>query len=337
MNRALFLILTGGLAGSVFAHHSNDYHFDPDVDVTVAGTVSAFRFINPHARLLIDVTSANGDIVTWDCEMSGANSLMRRGWTQEVFQPGEEIVVQGIAARRHPTQCYFHTAQLGDGRRIALRDSFETDAVRPQPTPATVALADDITNFNGAWRWAPPPEYRGAPPLGSPNLLARVLNEAGQQALSQYDPVVDDPALTCSPVSIRRLWGNTDLTRIEQTDDFFVIRHEWMDAVREVRLGMREHPANLEESVLGHSIGWYEGSTLVIDTIGYQAGVIAQRPGLPNSNQLHTVERLTLAESGDAFEITMIFEDPLYFKDQLIETRSFAASDQTPRRYNCTH
>jgi hypothetical protein len=335
MNRALFLILTGGLVSSAHAHHSNDYHFDPNVDVTVAGTVNAFRFINPHARLLIDVTNENGDIVTWDCEMSGANSLMRRGWTQEIFGPGDEIVVQGIAARRDPTECYFHTAELGDGRRIALRDSFEIDAMDSQP--AVVALADEILEFNGVWRWTPPPDYSGAPPIGSPNLLAWVLNEAGQRALSQYDPVVDDPALICSPVSIRRLWGNTDLTRIEQTDESLVIRHEWMDAVREVHLGMRDHPENVEESVLGHSIGWYEGSTLVIDTIGYQAGVIAQRPGLPNSNQLHTVERLTLAESGDTFEITMIFEDPLYFNDQLIEARSFAASDQTPRRYNCTH
>ena len=75
----------------------------------------------------------------------------------------------------------------------------------------------------------------------------------------------------------------------------------------------------------------------MIDTVGYQTGVIAQRPGLPNSNQLHTVERLTLAESGDTFEITMIFEDPVYFVDQLIEVRSFVTSDQMPRRYNCTH
>ena len=335
MNRALFSILISGLVGLAHAHHSNDYHFDPNVDVTVAGTVSAFRFINPHARLLIDVTNENGDIETWDCEMSGANSLMRRGWTQEIFRPGEEIVIQGIAARRHPTECYFHTAEFGDGRRLALRDSFETEAMNPQP--AAAELANETLEFNGIWRWAPPPNYSGAPPIGSPNLLAWVLNEAGQQALSQYDPVVDDPAPICSPVSIRRLWGNTDLTQIEQTDEAFVIRHEWMDAVREVHLGMRDHPTDLEESVLGHSIGWYEGSTLVIDTIGYQAGVIAQRPGLPNSNQLHTVERLTLSESGDAFEITMIFEDPLYFTDQLIEERSFVASDQMPRGYNCTH
>ena len=337
MNRALFAVVAGGLAGPVGAHHSNDYHFDPDVPVTVAGTVSAFRFINPHARLLIDVTGEDGAVVTWDCEMSGANSLMRRGWTQAVFQPGDAIVVEGIAARRNPTECYFHTAQFGDGRRLALRDSFDTDAPA-SPAPAAAALSDpDIPNFNGIWRWAPPPEYQGAPPLGSPNRLAWVLNETGLQALSEYDPVVDDPALRCSPVSIRRLWGNTDLTRIEQTDDLFVIRHEWMDAVREVHLDMRTHPANLDERVLGHSIGWFEGSTLVIDTVGYQPGVIAQRPGLPNSNQLHTIERLTLAESGDAFELTMTFEDPLYFDDRLIETRTFVTSDQTPRRYDCTH
>ena len=48
-----------------------------------------------------------------------------------------------------------------------------------------------------------------------------------------------------------------------------------MDAVREVRLGTREHPAGLGHRVLGHSIGWYEGSTLVIDTVGFEAGAAA--------------------------------------------------------------
>ena len=139
MHRILFTLSAVGLAGSVFAHHSNDYHFDRNVGVTVSGTVKAFRFVNPHARLLVDVTDEDGRVVTWDCEMAGANGLMRRGWTQEVFRPGDEIVIQGFAARRHPTECYFDTAELGDGRRIALSDSFDADTpVRAQPAVATL-------------------------------------------------------------------------------------------------------------------------------------------------------------------------------------------------------
>ena len=93
----------------------------------------------------------------------------------------------------------------------------------------------------------------------------------------------------------------------------------------------------LEDRVLGHSIGWYEGSTLVIDTFGYEAGMLAQHPGLPHSNRLHTVERLTLGESGDTFELTIMAEDALYYTEPITVERSFRGSDQVPREYNCTH
>ena len=329
------------VAGSVHAHHSNDYHFDRNVGVTVSGTVKLFRFINPHSRLLIDVTDDDGSVVTWDCEMSGSNSLMRRGWTREVFRPGDEVVVQGFAARRHETECYFDTAGFADGRVVTLDDSFGIDAPTTAPAPAPqvtrVVPPEGVPDFSRVWQRSGGGGGGGGPQLGGPNRMAVVLNDAGREALARYDPVLDDPALTCSPVSIRRLWGNNDLTEIRQTEDRIVIRHEWMDAMREVRLDVDEHPADLEDRVLGHSIGWYEGSTLVIDTVGYQAGMLAQHPGMPHSNQLHTVERLTLGPAGDSFELTIVSEDALYYTAPVTDTRTFAATDQVPRVYNCTH
>ncbi|MCZ0952495.1 MAG: DUF6152 family protein [Rhodospirillaceae bacterium] len=341
MNRITAAVVAGMVAGSAHAHHSNDYHFDRNVGVTVSGTVKMFRFINPHSRLLVDVTGEDGSVVTWDCEMGGANVMTRRGWTQDVFQPGDEIVIQGIAARRHETECYFDSAEFADGRVVALGDSFDADAPEAERRVYGVSAPAGAPNFSRVWHRTGGPTgggpTGGGPRLGAVNVLAEVLNEAGRQALAGYDPVFDDPALSCSPVSIRRLWSNNDLHEIEQTQDQVVIRHEWMDAVRVVHLGMEEHPANLESRVLGHSIGRYEGSTLVIDTIGYEAGMWTQHPGLPHSDRLHTVERLTLGESGDSFELTIVAEDALYYTEPVTTTRSFRASDQVPREYNCTH
>ena len=332
----VFCLLSLTFVGSTLAHHSNDYHFDRNVGVTVSGTVKAFRFINPHSRILIDVRGDDGAVVTWDCEMAGANGLQRRGWTGDVFQPGDEIVIHGFAARRHETECYFDVAEL-DGRQIRMSDSFDVDTPG-RAAPSVATLSDpDIPNFSRVWQRARGPGGGGGPQLGGPNRNAWVLSAAGRQALAAYDSVFDDPALECSPVSIRRLWSNNDLTEIEQTEDLVTIRHEWMDAVREVHLGVREHPEDLENRVLGHSIGWYEGSTLVIDTIGFEAGMVEQHPGLPHSDQLHTVERLTLSEAGDAFELMITMDDALYFTDELTVTRSFVAANATPQRYNCTH
>ena len=177
----------------------------------------------------------------------------------------------------------------------------------------------------------------GGPQLGGPNRQAWVLNEAGQAALATYDPVLDDPSLECSPVSIARLWGNGDLTQIIQEEHQVTIQHEWMDAERVVHLGLREHPSDSPKNVLGHSIGWYEGNTLVIDTRGYPAGMLHQHPGLPHSEKLHTVERLSLNDSGDGFALAYTAEDSDYFIDTLTGTRSFASTTDAMRKYNCTH
>lgn len=338
MNKLMVSLAAGMLFAPLHAHHSNDYHFDRNVGVTVSGTVKMFRFINPHGRLLVDVTGEDGSVATWDCEMSGSNVLLRRGWTQEVFQPGDAVVIQGFAARRHETECYFDSAEFTDGRVVTLDTSFDTDAPARERRASGAASPAGVPDFSRVWqRSGGGGGGGGGPQLGAPNRLAAVLNEAGRQALAEYDPVLDDPALTCSPVSLRRLWGNNDLTEIEQTEDRVVIRHEWMDAVREVHLGMDEHPENLEDRVLGHSIGWYEGPTLVIDTVAFEAGMLAQHPGLPHSNRLHTVERLTLGETGDSFELSIVSEDALFYTDSITDTRSFRASGQVPREYNCTH
>ena len=63
------VLIVSAVAVPALAHHSNDYHFDRNVGVTVSGTVKAFRFINPHSRLLVDVAGEDGSVVTWDCEM----------------------------------------------------------------------------------------------------------------------------------------------------------------------------------------------------------------------------------------------------------------------------
>jgi len=335
VNKFFLILLVAGFTEWAYGHHSNDYHFDSEIGVTVEGTVTAFRFISPHARLILDAVDENGEIEAWDCELAAAVGLRRRGWTQDVFQPGDEIIIRGFAARRSDTECYFQTAEFNDGRRITMNDTFERELQAPVRSVTSTFSNSNTPNFSRVWRRTR--TGGGGPRLGGPNRQAWVLSEQGRRVLESYDPVLDDPALICSPVSIRRLWGNNDLTLIEQTGNLVTIIHEWMDAVRYVYLDMDGHPADLESRRLGHSIGWYEDSVLVIDTIGFEAGMLAQHPGLPHSDQLHVVERLVLNEEGDSFELTMLFEDPWYFTDQLTETRIFEISDEVPQRYNCTH
>ncbi len=337
MKKFVSCVLGVAFAGTVHGHHSMTWHFDRDIEITVEGVISEFKFVNPHGRILIDVTDEEGRIETWDCELNGAASSVRRGWTDEVFQPGQRITITAFPARRIERECYFQLGVFADGRRIARNERITeaSTAVASAPANRLGPIRGEIPNFSGLW--GAPGAGGGPPAPGDENPYAWLLSEAGLRALEAYDPITGDPSLQCKPVSIRRLWTTGGPTEIRQEDDRVIIRHEFMDAERTVYLDQSEHPEDLTERALGHSIGWFEGRTLVIDTVGYEPGVIYQFPGLPHSNRLHTMERLSLADDGQSFEITWVAEDSEYFVDQLSDTHIWKASDVAPSEYNCVH
>ena len=56
-------------------------------------------------------------------------------------------------------------------------------------------------------------------------------------------------------------------------------------------------PRTLQPSYYGHSIGWWDGDTLVVDTVGYNESFWVDRRGTPHTDQLHTLERFTRTDS----------------------------------------
>ena len=81
--------------------------------------------------------------------------------------------------------------------------------------------------------------------------------------------------------------------------------HTW----RTVYMDGRSHPANLSPSYYGHSIGWWEGDTLVIDSTGFNEGFWLDRDGLPHTEQLRTLERLTRTDH-DTMRYELLVDDP---------------------------
>jgi hypothetical protein len=78
---------------------------------------------------------------------------------------------------------------------------------------------------------------------------------------------------------------------------------------RVVYMDGREHPKNLKPSFLGHSVGKWEGDTLVIDSVGYSEDFWMNRDGLPHTSQLHLTERLTRTRF-DTLNYEVTVDDP---------------------------
>ena len=78
------------------AHHSAALFYDLDGNIEVSGTVTEFRFANPHAIVKLDVIGDDGVVQHWTAETTSPSVLRRRGWSQDSFKPGEKIRLEGL-------------------------------------------------------------------------------------------------------------------------------------------------------------------------------------------------------------------------------------------------
>lgn len=78
---------------------------------------------------------------------------------------------------------------------------------------------------------------------------------------------------------------------------------------RTVYMDGRSHPEDLTPTNYGHSIGWWEGDTLVVDSTGFNEAFWLDRRGLPHTEQMHTVERFARANS-EIIEYEITVDDP---------------------------
>lgn len=90
------------VSAPLFAHHNFRSEFDINQPVIVTGTVVRLALTNPHARLYIDATDDNGEVVHWDFELAAASSLLRRGWKRNTLVEGDTVIVHAARARNAP-------------------------------------------------------------------------------------------------------------------------------------------------------------------------------------------------------------------------------------------
>ncbi len=79
--------------------------------------------------------------------------------------------------------------------------------------------------------------------------------------------------------------------------------------VRQIFTDGRQHPKDPDLTWMGDSIGWYEGDTLVVDTVGLNEKTWVDRSGLPHSDQLHVTERIR-RPTHDSLEVKITIDDP---------------------------
>ena len=78
-----------------FAHHGDAGRYEDEV-MAVSGTVVTLQFMNPHSRLILDVTDENGEPVRWHAEFGNPVRMNSEfGWTRHTLKPGDKVVLLG--------------------------------------------------------------------------------------------------------------------------------------------------------------------------------------------------------------------------------------------------
>ena len=138
------------------------------------------------------------------------------------------------------------------------------------------------------------------------------LTAAGEQAATDFKRE-DNPRFRCETTSILFDWTfDGPVNRITQNKNTITLEYGQFGLKRTVFMNLREHPTSPKPSRAGHSIGHWEGDTLVVDTVGFAPGFL--NAPVRNSDKLHVVERFTLDPGKWALTRTYAAEDPVYLK-----------------------
>ena len=112
-----FGLLTVSLTS--FAHHGRAT-YDETKLATIMGTVSSFKFSNPHALLVVDVRNDKGNVVMWVGEGTSPNMLVREGWDKRTIKPGDRITATGHPARDGTNSMRIERIVLPNGKELTF-------------------------------------------------------------------------------------------------------------------------------------------------------------------------------------------------------------------------
>lgn len=354
-------------APMAYAHHGVNGQFDMSKSIEITGVITKIKLVNPHSYVYFDIQNADGKKESWRCELGSGSALRRAGWKSRTFAKGKEITIVGAPGRNGKLECHANKIVFDDGM-VLTRSSVLDDDGKVLVHARQTMLDDGVLNLDGSWvadrpkRPGPPPGKRpdgaklangqppegmgkrGRPPEGTPppedgRRPSITLTAAGEQAIADYT-MEDMPRLHCEPTSILDDWTFDQLVNeIHQTEDDITIQYGFMSITRTIHLDLDKHPENITPSIAGHSIGKWEDGALVVDTIGFTPGFARVTPNkggtIPNSDQLHIVERFTLSEDGLTLHREYEIEDPLYLEGKVTgeDDVKFTESGYLP--YNC--
>jgi hypothetical protein len=157
--------------------------------------------------------------------------------------------------------------------------------------------------------WLPGPGITGVPIKPVDQLPLRPWARAvfADRQINEFEPHT-----RCKPSGVAREFQTpygVEFVELPEQQKIYLFDIGGPHTFRTIHMDGRSHPKQGHRSAYGHSIGWWEGDTLVSDTVNFHEGFWLDRKGLPHTDKLHTVERWTRKDS-NTMEYSLTVDDP---------------------------
>jgi hypothetical protein len=185
---------------------------------------------------------------------------------------------------------------------------------KPRASPSSSSAS--IPDISGVWTPGPGSGNGG-------NIFRRdeepPMTPWGQARFNEHKPSFgpravaqsNNPTFDCYPPGVPQVYFYPLLVELVQLPNKVIQIFEYDHTIRYIYTDGRPHPPAEEwtPTYMGHSIGHYEGDTLVVDTVGFNDKTWLDRVGHAHSDQMHLIERFRRVDH-DTLQISMTIEDP---------------------------
>jgi hypothetical protein len=199
--------------------------------------------------------------------------------------------------------------------------------------PAMPRLANGTPDLSGVWDrpYVPDMTRSGRNQTGTSELP---FSPAGLADWKGYDAANGDYTGSCMPFGFTRSINSPYPMQIVQSANTVALLFEQNTWFHAVPTDGRVHPKEPEPTWFGHSVGRWDGDTLIVDTIGFNGYTRLDTVGHPHSDRLHLVQTFRLTDA-DHIAYSVAIDDPETFTRPWTNLRTFTRSKGELIEYSC--
>ena len=268
---------------------------------TVVGTLIVVgSLVLPFAASAqVQNAGPDGSTGAMEVEAGAASVLNGLGFKKDSVAAGDVVTIVGNPSRNYPDKSVLgKDLRKQDGTYYPLNIASRS-----------VYVANNETATSIAGTWFPPRTEFNAFLGGTRNWT---VTEKGKTAMAANTDPKATTQKDCIPIGTPAVMFYPVADTITVQRDRVVMKVDWMESERTIYLDGRKHPPASQTFLHGHSVGQWEGDTLVVETTNFKEHPMGLSTSLPSSPQKHLTERFRLSTDRKNLIYSGVIEDPVY-------------------------